>query len=269
MAPDGENFRSLLAIKELEKENGFTIDKLTALGYSTYLSAFDTLLPPLFKAYDALPETDAANQLLKEPIAVLKSWDKRSSVSSIATTLAVEWGLTFLQYHYQNLSGESEANQAILFASFAKKTSAEQLITMLSNVVQELSKYYGNWKIPWGEITRYQRFTDDINQPFDDGKESFPVGLGSSIFGSLPSFETTWRGTKKGYGTAGNSFVAVVEFGPKIIAKSIVTGGQSCQPGSTHFADQIQGYINGQFKEVFFYKNDVLHHAERSYHPGE
>jgi acyl-homoserine lactone acylase PvdQ len=60
----------------------------------------------------------------------------------------------------------------------------------------------------------------------------------------------------------------VVEFGARIKAKSIVTGGQSFDPGSQHFTDQVAGFINGEFKEVLFYKEDVLKHVERSYHPG-
>jgi acyl-homoserine lactone acylase PvdQ len=139
---------------------------------------------------------------------------------------------------------------------------------MLSDVVNGLNKYYGTWKKPWGEINRYQRNSGSFNQKFRDSEKSFPVGMASSLFGSLPSFETSWKGTKKGYGIAGNSFVAVVEFGARIKAKSIVTGGQSFDPGSQHFTDQATGFINGEFKEVLFYKEDVLKHVERSYHPG-
>ncbi len=28
-------------------------------------------------------------------------------------------------------------------------------------------------------------------------------------------------------------------------------------------------YSKGKFKDVFFYKEDVMKHVERSYHPGE
>lgn len=269
MAPDGENFRSLLAMKELQKENSFTADKLISLGYNNYLPAFDSLLPPLFKAYEALSLTNPIRQTLKEPIAILKLWDKKSTISSVATTIAVEWGLTLLQYNYQNITEGPAMDQVNLFASFAKETSPAIMLSMLSNVVEGLNKYYGTWKMPWGDINRYQRNNGSINQNFSDADESLPVGIASALFGSLPSFETSWSGTKRGYGIAGNSFVAVVEFGQKIRAKSIVTGGQSFQPGSKHFTDQAQMFINGEFKEVFFYKEDVLKHAERTYHPGE
>jgi acyl-homoserine lactone acylase PvdQ len=77
------------------------------------------------------------------------------------------------------------------------------------------------------------------------------------------------NGTKKRYGYSGNSFIAAVEFGKKLRAKSIVTGGESSDPASPHFADQANGYLEGKFKEVLFFKEDVLNNKEKEYHPGE
>jgi acyl-homoserine lactone acylase PvdQ len=65
----------------------------------------------------------------------------------------------------------------------------------------------------------------------------------------------------------GNSFVCAVEFGTKIKAYSLLAGGQQGTPGSPHFFDQAQNYSEGKFKEVLFYKEDVLKHVERKYVP--
>ncbi|WP_163364918.1 penicillin acylase family protein, partial [Escherichia coli] len=68
---------------------------------------------------------------------------------------------------------------------------------------------------------------------------SFAVALSSSRNGSLPAFESrSFDGTKGRYGYSGNSFIAIVEFGPKVKAKTIVTGGHSNNPKSPHFTDQ-------------------------------
>lgn len=267
MAPDGENFRSLQAIKEMEKENSFTVDKLIALGYNHYLGLFDSLLPPLFSAYDSLPLSHPDQSLLKEPVALLKEWDRRSSVSSIATTIAIEWGYYLINDNYYSMTNEKASHQVRLFSSFAKNTSSAKKLEMLLAVIKGLEKNYGTWKIPWGDINRYQRNPGAKN--FDDAKESWPVGMASSVFGCLPAYETIWDNTRKGYGIAGNSFVAVVEFGKKIKARSVVAGGQSGDPGSQHFTDQASMYIAGKFKDVLFYKEDVMKHAERTYKPGE
>ena len=67
----------------------------------------------------------------------------------------------------------------------------------------------------------------------------------------------------------GNSFVCAVEFGEKIKAKSLLAGGNSGDKNSKHFSDQAQMYQQGKFKDVLFYKEDVLKNVEKVYKPGE
>ena len=86
----------------------------------------------------------------------------------------------------------------------------------------------------------------------------------------LPSYNSrSYPGTKKRYGVNGNSFICVVEFGKRIQARSLLAGGESGDPTSPHFFDQGEMYSKGQFKDVLFYKEDVVKHAEKTYHPGE
>ncbi|RYZ27266.1 MAG: acylase [Chitinophagaceae bacterium] len=266
MAPDGENFRSLFAIKELEKENSYTIDKMIALGYSRYLSAFDSLLPPLFNAYQNLAANDPLQKEMFAQINMLKNWDRKSSITSSATTLAILWAYNILQKASPELAGESSNSQSEWMTAIAKNTAPQNLLISLQETTQQLTSLFGSWQVPWGNINRYQR---NAKGNFDDNKESLPVGLASAIFGSLPSFEPVWYKTSKGYGTAGNSFVAAVEFGDRIKAKAIIPGGQSFNPSSKHFNDQAERYITGNLRDVFFYRDDVEKHKEKKYKPGE
>jgi len=75
--------------------------------------------------------------------------------------------------------------------------------------------------------------------------------------------------TKKIYGTRGNSFVAVVEFGDKVKAKSLLAGGQSGDSDSPHFYDQAVMYATAQFKDVPYYKDEVEARARERYAPGQ
>ena len=269
MAPEGENFRSLRAIAEIEKEKKFTLEKLIAVGNDHYLAIFDSLLPPLFNAYDALPAGGSFHSGLKEAVTVLRSWDKKSSALSVATTIGVFWASQLVSSDHSTGSNEAADDQVSLIRSVVKNTSASQKLEVLHTVLSGLQRMYGSWKIPWGQINRYQRTSGALYPTFNDDEESFPVGTASAFYGSLPAYETIWNDTKKQYGVAGNSFTAVVEFGEKIKAKSIVAGGQSFDPRSRHFKDQSQLFIDGKFKEVFFYKAEVEKNAERTYHPGE
>jgi acyl-homoserine lactone acylase PvdQ len=268
MAPEGENFRSAYAIKQLSVLENVTIEKMITLGYDHYLSTFDTLLPPLFKDFDALPIMDPVYNNLKEAIDSLRNWDKRSFASSVATTIGIFWAYQVLSKSFSNIPEAVLKNQVKMFSWNIQHHSPQEKFDALQAVLSGLKSKYGSWKIPWGDITRYQRLSSDIRPKFDNGESSLAVGLASSVLGSLPSYEAAWHESKM-YGTAGNSFVAVVEFGKKITAKSIVTGGGSFQPGSKHFLDQAQMYLDGKFKDVLFYKEDIMKNAERAYHPGE
>jgi acyl-homoserine lactone acylase PvdQ len=93
MAPDGQNFRAINAARLLDKSINLSLDQLIHdVGYSHYLAAFEIMLPPLFKAYDELEDADSLKESLREPILMLRSWDRNAAASSIATTLAIEWG---------------------------------------------------------------------------------------------------------------------------------------------------------------------------------
>jgi len=129
---------------------------------------------------------------------------------------------------------------------------------------------FGTWKTPWGEINRFQRLSGDIDLAFDDSQPSVAVPMASGRWGALAAFGARAApNTNRIYGYRGNSFIAVVEFGDKVKAKSLLAGGQSSDPNSPHFNDQIAPYINREFKDVAYYRDDVEARAVRRYRPGE
>ncbi|HVF80932.1 MAG TPA: penicillin acylase family protein [Flavisolibacter sp.] len=266
MAPEGENFRSRMAIKELETHNSYTLDKMIALGYNRYLAAFDSLLPPLFDAYHKLAVNDPLRKGLQEPVARLQGWNKRSDVSSAATTLAIEWAYYLIQKEGRQISDEEMSHQIKWMTALVKNTAPKKLLQYLNDIVSYQQNIYGTWQVLWGDVNRYQK--KSTGKPFSDSEASLPVGLASAFFGSLPAFEPAWNNTGKGYGYAGNSFVAAVEFGEKIKAKAVMPGGQSFDPASKHFSDQAELYISGKLRDVFFYRVDVEMNKERVYNPG-
>ncbi|MBL7701047.1 MAG: penicillin acylase family protein [Ferruginibacter sp.] len=268
LAPDGENFRGINAVRVLDEEKKYDLDKVIKAGYDTRLAAFEVLLPALINSYEnKLDKRDTAYGQLKDVMAVLKNWNYRCTENSVATTLAVLWGEKLLP-----LMGEIKykGNQVEVAKYFAANATAEELINPMLAVVKELESDFGNWQITWGEINRFQRISNDIEYKFDDAKPSYPISFASATWGMLPSYSSkTFAGTKKRYGYHGNSFICAVEFGKKIKAKSLLAGGESGNPDSKHFFDQGLMYSKGQFKDVLFYKEDVLKHVERKYHPGE
>ncbi|MHA4808094.1 penicillin acylase family protein [Flavitalea flava] len=267
MAPEGENFRAVNAIRLLSGADNFTLDSLIVKGYDRYLAAFDSLLPALQEAYAIAP--DSVKKALQEPMQLLKKWDKRSAVHSVATTLAIEWGTRMTAYAPVVKSDEEYTFALKRVAYEITHSTASQKTDALLAVIKDLQERFGDWKIEWGNLNRYQRLTGKIEETYSDKFISLPAGLAAADFGSLPSFQSrVVKGTKKRYGYSGNSFIAAVEFGKKVKAKTIVTGGSSDNPASPHFADQATMYLEGRFKDIFFYPEEVTAHQGKKYHPG-
>lgn len=271
MAPDGENFRGLNAVRVLDEEKKYNLDKVIKAGYDARLTAFEILIPALIRVYETKTvPSDTVFPDLKEAIDIFKAWDFRCSENSVATTLAVEWGERLLPAIYRTTSPRGGNNVVGKTMRFAETASMEEIVMPLLTAIKQLQVRFGTWRIPWGEINRFQRISPDIDNKFDDSEPSYPVGFVSSTWGMLPSYSSkTFPGTQKRYGVNGNSFICAVEFGKRIKARSLLAGGESGNERSKHFFDQGLMYSKGQFKDVLFYKEDVLRNAERKYHPGE
>jgi acyl-homoserine-lactone acylase len=270
MAPDGENFRGINAVRVLGSGSSYTLDKVIAAGYDKRLSFFERMIPALLKAYDILQPQDSLKTTLQPAIDVLRKWDYNTGEASVATTLAIEWATKLLPKILKTRDEDDEADIVEKTDRFAQKASTADLLPPLLATMNELTANWGTWQVQWGDINRFQRLTDDIDSHYDDKLPSLPDGFASSQWGQLSSYAGRYfPNTKKRYGVTGNSFICAVEFGKKITAKSLLAGGESGDINSPHFADQALMYTKGQFKEVLFYKEDVLKHIEKQYHPGE
>ncbi len=266
-APDGENFRGINAVRVLDKKD-FTIDKIIEAGYDTYLSAFEVLIPALINAFEK-NKNDSIYAQLNALINALKNWHYRSSDTSIATTLAIEWAQKLTPSIQKLYIEEGETDQVFNTKKMAQTATAAELLTPLLTVVNDLKTKFGKWDVAWGELNRFQRLSGNISSQYDDNQPSTPVGFASALWGCLPSYNSKYYpNTKKRYGVGGNSFVCAVEFGARIKAKSLLAGGENNDPKSPHFNDQLLRYTKGQFKDVLFYKEDVLKNAEKTYKPG-
>ena len=149
----GESPRGLHAIRVLENKKDFTLDRLRDAAYDSYLTAFDRLVPALLAAYDSTPANDSLKRALAEPIAALKGWDYRWASNSVPTSLAVYWGDTLMAL----TRGEVDEAGLAVYDHMATGTTAARKLEALAAAVGRLTRDFGTWKTPWGEINRFQR----------------------------------------------------------------------------------------------------------------
>ncbi|MBI3210798.1 MAG: penicillin acylase family protein [Candidatus Solibacter usitatus] len=237
--PERDNFRAKRSRQILESGKKFSFEEWSAAAFDTGVYLADREKSHLEKQWNAFaaqhPERAAR---LKEPAAMLRAWDGKSTVGSVPMALFMA---AFLS------RGTGDENQQFLTPE------------LLEKAVAELEKDFGTWRIAWGEINRLQRIhTSGRLEAFSDTKPSLPVAGAPGTVGIVFNFYATQpAGQKKLYGRMGDTYVAVVEFGRRIRAGSLLVFGQSADPGSAHFLDQAPLYSEGKFKPAAYYKSEV------------
>ena len=261
----GENPRGVHAVRLLSQIKALTPDGLMKLAFDPSLPAFDPILFKLFEAYDKLPADDPARARLANAIAMLRGWDKRWAAESEPTSLAV----FFAEALWAKGEAAARAAKQPVWDWMRERATPAQYLDSLGEGVERLSRDWGSIHVKWGEINRFQRNDSAIVQTFSDNKSSTPVPFTSARWGSLASFGAkAYPGTRRWYGTSGNSFVAIVEFGPRVRVKAVTAGGESGHPGSPHFNDEARRYASGNLRDVYFWPDQLRGHVERSYRPG-
>jgi acyl-homoserine-lactone acylase len=259
----GETPRGLQAVRVLQQKRQFTLEGLREAAYDPYQPAFARLIPGLVTAWDDMRSSDPLKRRLEGQIEALRGWDYRWSAQSVPTTLAMFWG----EHLWAQVRRDGQAPMVPI--DLIEQLSARRKLEALAIVSTRLERDFGRWATPWGEVNRFQRLTGDIAHPFSDSSPSIPVAFTSGRWGSLASFGAAPRGgSKRWYGTSGNSFVSAVEFGPRVRAIAVTAGGVSGDPASPHFNDQAQRYADGNLREVYFYPDELKGRTKRVYKPG-
>jgi acyl-homoserine lactone acylase PvdQ len=249
MVQEGDNPRGAISREILASKAKFTFDEWRRVAFDTRVMNAGKLLPPLIAA---LKEKAEGNARLDGVYDVLARWNQRSSNDSVAMTLFSLW-------HERIARAGNPASIAI-----AKQFDA------LNEVIDQLEKDFGTWKVAWGELTRLQRIDETKGEDFLDARPSLAVsGVNGNDGAVFTLYAAPMPGQKRRYGVAGASYISVVEFGPKVRALSIHTFGASGDPKSKHFMDQAELYARGEFKPALLTLKDIRANLEASYHPGE
>jgi len=241
MVREGDNARSRAARRILSSNDSFTYNAWSKLAYSTFSVRADEEIPGLVDAWQALQQVEPRRAAsIREAVEVLRDWDRVSTVESVEMTLFV-----------------LAAEQGSLSPSG------------LQRAISRLENDWGTWHVPWGDINRLQRAQSNGDGLSDDLPSLAVAGVPSWAGAMFTFWSSSPPGQKRRYGTGGNSYVAVVEFGASVRAKSLHPFGASADPTSPFHFNQAEIYASGNFKEAWLTLEDVKANASRAYRPGD
>jgi acyl-homoserine-lactone acylase len=246
--PRAQSMRRILASQEK-----FDFAQWQRIPFDSYVLRAEEEIPRLTREWESLGQSDPTlAEELREAIKELGSWNRRITVDSAAATLFVMWfGEMFLP---KELPPRPDSLR----------------LQKLKEVIQSLVRDFGSWRVPYGEVFRFQRRDIRFDEPFSDEKMSLPITNGPGPAGILSNCYT-WhiKGLKRRYGVLGHSYVSVVEFGNELRAKSILAFGENMDPLSPHYYDQAPFYATSQLKPAWFDLGQIRGNLHASYHPGE
>ena len=239
-----DNNRSIRLKELIESYDKVTYDQFKDIKYD---NSFPSKFSYNFMDINLLNEIKLnEEEELFEIVNEIQNWNRKTDVNSVGAGL---YGV--LYYHLIS----KYSDQIRKLSSEDKPVSKEIILSAVSDIKTYLIQNFGKTKITLGEFQKLVR-----------GNKELPIW-------GLPDVITAMSSTKYKNGMrkifAGESYIGLVRFtsqGP--IMESIISFGNSDDPLSDHYTDQMEMYSKFQTKKMTFNKDEIYSKAKSIYKPN-
>ncbi|MGF7216532.1 acyl-homoserine-lactone acylase [Spirosoma lacussanchae] len=233
--------RSINLVKD---DAAISFGELAGYKLNTGLEAADRFLDDLLAATEQYPDS-----LIQQAASVLKAWDKTTNGDSRGAVLFTSW---FDQFNPGMVAIGWDAGRPVSTPDGLK--DPKKAVDLLRNAANQVLKKYGRLDIAWGDINR-----------FGPAGKDYPANGGSEQYGIYRTihFVPDRSQPQINRAVAGDTYVAITEFGEKPRAQVSLSYGNASQPGHKHNGDSWKRMSEKKLREALLEKPAILQQLER------
>jgi acyl-homoserine-lactone acylase len=244
--PPSMSFRAQRSARMLGSDAAVSFGDLITAKFSTRAEAADHFLEDLGYAVRV-----AGSERARRAMDVLDAWDRNTDPSSRGAVLFEAFFDEFTRAIPRDRRYDVPWLARAPLSTPDGLGDAATAIAVLDSAARKVEATHGALDIEWGEVHRLR--TAGYDQPASGG----PGDIG--VFRVLDFSRPGPDGRR--VATGGDSWIAAIEMGAPVRAMTLLTYGNSSQPGSRHRFDQLRLYARNTLKPVWRTRAELDRHT--------
>lgn len=202
----------------------------------------DRFLDDLLAAIEKFPDSTAL-----KAASILILWDRKTDANSRGAVLFAAWWDEVRSNMFEVPWSPDDP-----VATPRGLKDQKQAVELLVKASENVKKKYGSLDIAWGEVNRFRM--NGLDYPANGGPDQY--GIFRTIYFADDN-------DNKKHAIAGDTYVAITEFGEKVKAQVLLSYGNATQPGNKHVGDQLKMLFEKKLRPALLDRADILNNLEK------
>ena len=237
--------RPQTSMRLLHEDESITFEELIEYKHSTFLELTRPTLPDLIAA-----ARESDSELVQRSAEILADWDRRADADSVGAVLFAAWANAYIEpLGFDAFAEAWDLDDPIFTPSgLADPDGAVVALEEAAQQLESLRLLGGGIDVPWGDVFRLRYLDSDVDLPANGGED---------LLGSFRVLNYTSDDDLRFRPTLGDSYIALVEFSDPVRAKVLLAYGNSTQPDSLHYGDQLELFAEQELRDAWLTREDI------------